>query len=81
MKYLLIVFLSIFSFSNIYSKELPDSVSAEYFGCKFDEGKDLNDEGAILWNDRDLRIDWPKLNNIIISDKDAKGIGFRDLNL
>ena len=52
MKYLLIVFLSIFSFSNLYSKELPDSVSAEYFGCKFDEGKDLNDMNKWIakWN-------------------------------
>ena len=51
------------------------------FEYKCTQYYDPNDEGAILWNDRDLRIDWPKLNNIIISDKDAKGIGFRDLNL
>ncbi len=34
-----------------------------------------------MWNDKDLNIDWPKLDDIIISDKDAKGSGFKDLNV
>ncbi len=51
------------------------------FEYKCTQYYDPNDEGTILWNDKDLNIDWPKLDDIIISDKDAKGSGFKDLNV
>ncbi len=36
-------------------------------------------EGAIIWNDPTLKINWP-LENPILSDKDSKGVLFADLN-
>lgn len=37
-------------------------------------------ERTILWNDEDLNIDW-EFENPIISDKDMKGIFFKDLDI
>jgi dTDP-4-dehydrorhamnose 3,5-epimerase len=39
---------------------------------------DPNDEGCLLWNDPDINIDWPH-TNIILSEKDSKGIAFKEL--
>lgn len=39
---------------------------------------DKTSEGAILWNDPDLQIDW-KYDNPILSDKDASAPGFKDM--
>ena len=35
-------------------------------------------EKTIIWNDKDLDIDWPENNNIIVSDKDNNGELFRE---
>ena len=52
MKRYTIILLSIFCFLNLNSEELPESVSAEYLGCKFDDGKNINDmnEWVAKWN-------------------------------
>ena len=43
MKYLITIVLSFGCFVLANASELPPSVSAEYFGCKLDDKKDLND--------------------------------------
>lgn len=35
-------------------------------------------ERSILWNDADLQIDWPIEGEPLISEKDAKGQGFKE---
>ena len=37
-------------------------------------------EESIIWNDKDLKIDWPinNLNNILVSDKDAYAKSFKN---
>ncbi len=35
-------------------------------------------ERTILWNDRDLAIDWPLRGKPILSEKDSKGLNFKD---
>ena len=39
-------------------------------------------EITINWNDKDLNIPWPLIenNNLLISDKDRNGINFQDFN-
>ena len=34
---------------------------------------DKNDEYTILWNDKTININWPKVENLIISEKDKQG--------
>lgn len=36
------------------------------------------DERTLLWNDPDLRIDWPQIEPRILSDKDRRGIPLRE---
>jgi len=43
MKYLITLVLSFGLFTFVNASELPPSVSAEYFGCKLHDKKDLND--------------------------------------
>ena len=52
MKYLLTIILSFGCFAFANASELPSSVSAEYFGCKLDDNKDLNDLNTWVkkWN-------------------------------
>lgn len=40
-----------------------------------------NDEGGIIWNDPDIDINWPLegIDEIILSEKDKKWVGFKDL--
>ncbi len=33
-------------------------------------------EGALIWNDPDIGIDWPYQGEVVLSDKDAKAPGF-----
>ena len=47
------------------------SDSAE-FTYKCDEFYHPEDEGGILWNDKDIGIDWPQLEPLILSEKDQK---------
>ena len=35
-------------------------------------------ERTLLWNDSDLAIDWPLNSQVILSDKDARGIPFKE---
>ncbi len=48
------------------------------FAYKCDEVYHPEDEGGILWNDKDIAIDWPKVPEIILSDKDKVHPGFRE---
>jgi dTDP-4-dehydrorhamnose 3,5-epimerase len=38
-------------------------------------------ERTIIWNDPDLAIDWPLHNQPILSDKDSKGLTFKEAAL
>jgi dTDP-4-dehydrorhamnose 3,5-epimerase len=38
-----------------------------------------NSEISILWNDKDLNINWPINEHLILSDKDKLGIGFKSV--
>jgi dTDP-4-dehydrorhamnose 3,5-epimerase len=40
-----------------------------------------NDEVCIRWNDPDLKIDWHFSGEPILSEKDKRGISFKDSNL
>ena len=40
------------------------------FTYKCDEFYDGNDEGGIIWNDPEIGIDWPNVENLIQSEKD-----------
>ena len=40
--------------------------------------RDIKSETGILWNDSELKINWPN-NNFLISDKDKKNRTFKDL--
>ena len=45
------------------------------FSYKCSEVYNKNSEGSLLWNDKDLNIDW-KIENSIISEKDKKSEPF-----
>jgi len=36
-------------------------------------------ERSIIWNDADLQINWPKKNDVIISDKDKMALPFKEI--
>lgn len=42
------------------------------FAYKCDEKYHPEDEGGLLWNDPDIKIEWPQVGSIILSDKDKK---------
>ena len=48
---------------------LTDSAT---FCYKCDELYHPEDEGGIMWNDEDVNIKWPELDNIVLSEKDQK---------
>lgn len=56
---------------------LSDVADFEY---KCTDYYDPSDEGSILWNDPDLKIDWPMLNPIL-SEKDSSAPCLVDIKL
>lgn len=42
------------------------------FAYKCDEVYHPEDEGGLLWDDPDIAIEWPKVGEVILSDKDKK---------
>ncbi|WP_127021653.1 dTDP-4-dehydrorhamnose 3,5-epimerase [Rheinheimera mangrovi] len=52
---------------------LSDIADFEY---KCTDFYDPKDEGAIRWDDPDLNIQWPKVDNLILSEKDKNGALF-----
>ena len=42
------------------------------FAYKCDEKYHPEDEGGIIWNDPDIAIEWPKVNEVILSEKDRR---------
>ena len=40
------------------------------FACKCDELYHPEDEGGIMWNDPDIAVQWPNVDEIILSEKD-----------
>lgn len=48
------------------------------FCYKCDNYYHPEDEGGIIWNDPQLDIKWPDINNVILSDKDQKHPQFKD---
>ena len=62
------------SFAHGYSVESEDAMV--HYKCTKHYNPD--NEIGIMWDDKDIKIDWPK-NNYILSDKDKNNIQFRDL--
>jgi len=52
-----------------------DNENIIYYGCSNYRQKDY--EIGILWNDKDLKINWP-IKKPILSDKDFKNISFKE---
>ena len=52
-----------------------DNENIVYYGCSNYRQKDY--EIGILWNDKDLKINWP-IKKPILSDKDFKNISFKE---
>lgn len=49
------------------------------FSYKCDDFYHPDDEGGLMWNDPDIGISWPDMENIILNDKDKKHPLFKDL--
>ena len=49
------------------------------FSYKCTETYNKASEGALLWSDKDLNINW-QINNPIVSDKDNRAISFSDFS-
>lgn len=54
---------------------ISDVADLEY---KCTDYYDSADEGCLIWNDRQIGIDWP-LDSPLLSEKDRQGIGFGEL--
>ena len=48
------------------------------FCYKCDELYHPEDEGGVMWNDPDIGIDWPKVGDVLLSEKDKKHPTLRD---
>ncbi len=46
-----------------------------------DQPYNASGEGAIVWNDPDLSIQWPLMSNLVISPKDQAADSFRDYSM
>ncbi len=51
------------------------------FAYKCDEDYHPEDEGGIIWNDPNLKIKWPKLGEVILSEKDMSNPTLADCKL
>ena len=76
------IILSNQSYSSIYIPEglahgfcSLDKENIVYYGCS--NYREKNYEIGILWNDRDLKIEWP-IKNPILSKKDFNNISFKE---
>lgn len=49
------------------------------FCYKVDEFYHPEDEGGLMYNDPDIGIDWPKIDEIVLSEKDKSNYSFRKL--
>lgn len=56
------------------------SDSAE-FTYKCDEFYHPEDEGGLLWNDETVGIEWPEINEVLLSEKDKLNPAFKDLKV
>ncbi len=48
------------------------------FSYKCDDYYHPEDEGGILWNDPDIGIEWPKLEQIFLSEKDKNNLTLKE---
>ncbi len=55
---------------------LSDVADFEY---KCTDYYDPTDEGCLIWNDSTVGIEWPS-DDVLLSEKDAKGLSFKNLN-
>lgn len=51
------------------------------FAYKCDEIYHPEDEGGIIYNDPLINIEWPKIGEFILSEKDLKNPQFKDINI
>lgn len=51
------------------------------FTYKCDEIYHPEDEGGIIWNDPDIGIKWPKIGEIILSEKDKKNRTLKEMQI
>ena len=58
-------------------------VTSDYaeFVYKCDELYHPEDEGGIMWNDPDISIEWPKVGQIILSEKDKYYLPFSECKI
>ena len=51
------------------------------FCYKVDEVYHPEDEGGIMWNDPDIKIEWPETGEVLLSEKDKKHPLLRDTKI
>ncbi len=51
------------------------------FTYKCDETYHPEDEGGIIWNDKDVNIEWPNMPEIFLSEKDKKNPTLRECKM
>ena len=50
------------------------------FCYKVDEFYHPEDEGGLMYDDPDIGVDWPDVEEILLSEKDKKNLSFKELN-
>ena len=50
------------------------------FCYKVDEFYHPEDEGGLMYDDPDIGVDWPDVEEILLSEKDKKNLSFKQLN-
>ena len=51
------------------------------FTYKCDDFYHPEDEGGIIWNDPDINVAWPTLDDVVLSEKDGKLPRFKDAKI